>query len=459
MGDVSHEEALGGQAIRENAAEYNRQIAEYRRASQSGNRMRSDAALSQARSILGNLQKVRENYNMRDDEFQLPVLTARYLTNASVPSQRKIAFLTDNPDGKGRRLDLLLKELGLVVALAAPYTRDPVVQNLVGAPRADSTHWRPVSWRDSGAGYANGRFAMDINAIWVPAALESIAEIFDALKSLGSPGGRLSFAVRGGSDTTLARLAGNPESLRSAVQTWKGAARHFVVSLSADEIRKSVPTKLASLPPDEAEYWRRVVASSGADGKPLEFLAISLDADGRSVQVVNTDPATWLFLEHGVNSTDGTRERVTRDVRALMREYPVGLFVSGLGTLVANDAYAPPTVWEAFRRDTYHSPRVVWGREMNLIMLGLAKQISAAVDASGRPRTSALAPYVQELREALRATTRAVEASGLEHNELWSYEISNGRLVPIRYGASTDLQLWNVTTLAVQFMLSQLPRE
>jgi hypothetical protein len=52
-----------------------------------------------------------------------------------------------------------------------------------------------------------------------------------------------------------------------------------------------------------------------------------------------------------------------------------------------------------------------------------------------------------------------VEASGLEHNELWSYEISNGRLVPIRYGASTDIQLWNVTTLAVQFVLSRLPRE
>jgi hypothetical protein len=369
-----------------------------------------------------------------------------------------MAFLMTNRDGKGRHLDLLLKELGLVTSLAAPYARDPVVQNLVGAPRADSTHWRPVSWRDSGAGYANGRFAMDINAIWVPSALESISDILDVLKSLGFPTVR-DFLHGGGQDTTLTRFANNRESLRRAVQIWKGAVRHFVVSLSADEIRASMPKKLASLPPDEAEYWRRIVAASGADRQPLEFLAISLDAEGRPVRVVNTDPATWLFLEHRVDSADATRERAIRDVRALMREYPVGLFVNELGTLVANDAYAPPTVWEAFRRDTYHSPRVVWGREMNLIMLGLAKQIAAAVDASGRPRTSALAPYVQELRDALRATTRAVEASGLEHNELWSYEISNGRLVPIRYGASTDIQLWNVTTLAVQFVLSELPRE
>jgi hypothetical protein len=461
MGDVSHEEALGGQAIRENAAEYNRRIGEYLRASQGGDRARSDSALSQARAILVNLQKVRENYNMRDDEFQLPVLTARYLTDTLVPAERKIAFLMDSSGGKGSRIGLLVRELGLVATLAIPYARHPVAQNLVGAPRADSTHWRPVSWRDSGAGYANGRFAMDINAIWVPAALESISQILRTLKYLGFSTDRLAKVSPGFATTTLGMFARDPASLRAAVQTWKGAVRHFVVSLSADEIQASVQKKLASLPQNEAAYWRQVIASSGADRKPLDFVAISLDADGRPVQVVNTDPATWLFLEHGVDSAEAeaTRDRAIRDVRAFMREYPVGLFVNGLGTLVANDAYAPPTVWEAFRRDTYHSPRVVWGREMNLIMLGLAKQISAAVDASGRPRTSGLAPYVQELRDALRATTRAVEASGLEHNELWSYEISNGRLVPIRYGASTDIQLWNVTTLAVQFVLSRLPRE
>jgi len=49
-----------------------------------------------------------------------------------------------------------------------------------------------------------------------------------------------------------------------------------------------------------------------------------------------------------------------------------------------------------------------------------------------------------------------VEASGLKHNELWSYEIRGGTLKPIRYGASTDVQLWNVTDLAVQFVLRRL---
>jgi hypothetical protein len=140
-----------------------------------------------------------------------------------------------------------------------------------------------------------------------------------------------------------------------------------------------------------------------------------------------------------------------------VRLYPVGLLVDRLGPLVANDAYAPPSVWEAFRRDTYHSPRVVWGREVNLILLGLANQISGTTDGAGRPRSPALVPYVSEMRDALRRVNAAAEASGLKHNELWSYEITGGALRPIRYGASTDVQLWNVTDLAVQFILSKLP--
>jgi hypothetical protein len=132
------------------------------------------------------------------------------------------------------------------------------------------------------------------------------------------------------------------------------------------------------------------------------------------------------------------------------------LFVDRLGPVVANDAYASPAVWEAFRKDTYHSPRVVWGREVNLILLGLANQISGVTDASGAPKNAALAPFASEMRAALRRVNDAAEASGLKHNELWSYEISGGQLRPIRYGASTDVQLWNVTDLAVQFVLQRL---
>jgi hypothetical protein len=451
-GDVSHEEALGGQAIRENAAEYNAHMAEYFRLRRSS-RAAADTALAHARALLVDLQRVRENYHMRDDEFQLPVVVARYLANTGVPAARKRAFLLDSSDGRGPRIGLLVKELALVATLAAPYASDPVVQKLIGSPRIDSTHWRSISWRDSNAGYANGRFAMDINTIWAPAALQSIGEIFRAFTAIGfSQQYLMAVAPAGVGATPLADFLHDPEFLQRAIQNWRGAVRHFAVTLTPEEIQSRVSAKLAWLPADERAYWQRILNSTGADKSALTFLAISLDSAGRPIPVVNTDPATWLLLRDARDVTPEAVGAVQRDVRAIMRNYPVGLFIDRLGPVVANDAYTSPAVWETFRRDTYHSPRVVWGREVNLILLGLANQINGASEA----KTAALGAYVDELRNALVRTNQAVEASGLKHNELWSYEIEGGALRPIRYGASTDVQLWNVTDLAVQFVLARL---
>jgi hypothetical protein len=112
---------------------------------------------------------------------------------------------------------------------------------------------------------------------------------------------------------------------------------------------------------------------------------------------------------------------------------------------VANDAFASRPIWDRFQADQYHGPRVVWGREVNLLFLGLANRISTAEESQ---RIG--------LRDALHRTLAAVDASGLQHNELWSYQIRGGKLVPVRYGTSSDVQLWNTTDLAVEFVLSQL---
>ena len=454
-GDVSHEEALGGQAIRENAAEYNAHMANYF-ALRQRSRSAADSALARARAVLSDLQKVRENYHMRDDEFQLPVVVARYLANLAVSAARKRAFLRDTSDGRGQRIGLLLKELSLVATLAAPYARDPNVQNLIASPRLDATHWRSISWRDSNAGYANGRFEMDINAIWAPRALESIGEIMTSLKALGFDMGDL-VSRAGAADSSLAELARDSTTLQRAIQNWRGAGRHFVVTLSPEEIQTKVGAKLQWLPAGERAYWQRILGATGADKSPLGFMAISLDSAGKPIPVVNTDPATALLLRDARDVSPEAIGVVERDVRAITRPYPVGLFIDRLGPVVANDAYATPAVWEAFRQDTYHSPRVVWGREVNLILLGLANQIGGASEVAARTgATAGLSAYLDELGSALKKTNDAVEASGLKHNELWSYQIEGGTLKPIRYGASTDVQLWNVTDLAVQFVLSRL---
>ncbi|PYO40765.1 MAG: hypothetical protein DMD33_16725 [Gemmatimonadetes bacterium] len=415
-GDVSHEEALGGQAIRENAAEYNRLMAA--------------GKLMQARTVLARLDATRENYIMIDDDFQLPVVAARYLSDLRVPADRKRRFL-----GAEHRLARLVSNLDFVARLAAPYAYDPGATKLVSFPRApDGRGWISASWRDSHAGYGGGRFAMDVNVLWVPHALESIGTILDALSQLG-----LKPAIPKG---PLATFAKDRAALARAVATWKGAERHFQVTLAGGAVAERVSKRVNWLPQPERDYWEGVrggARAQGAGKDTLRFLALSLDAAGRPIPIVNTDPAMALLLD------PLGRDRTLELVRPIMRPYPIGLFVDGLGPVTSNDAYAGPDVWQTYRRDPYHSPTVVWGRDVNVLLAGLALQIAAL------PSGSDPAP----LADALQRTVTAVDRSGLRHAELWSYRIDNGRLVPTRYGTSSDVQLWSLTDLAVQYLLNR----
>src|SRR5437867_4574857 len=236
-GEVSHEEALGGQAIREHAAEYNR---------------------TRDPTILAHLGAVRENYMMVDDDFQLPVVTARYLVNPAVPATRKRRFVT-------RWRLALLRNLAFVARSAAPYAAAPVATNLVSFRRLEDGWWHAGSWRDSRVGYAGGRFAFDVNVVWVPAALSAIGAIDSTLRALG--------------------FAGVPEApaVAAAVEPWRGTARHFEVALAPATAEARVRGKLASLPAAERAYWEAVLARTGFPTDTLRFLALALDADRKSV--------------------------------------------------------------------------------------------------------------------------------------------------------------------------------
>src|SRR6266704_5424501 len=238
-GDVSHEEALGGQAIRENAAEYNRLV--------------ERGLLARARTVLAHLQATRENYVMVDDDFQLPVVAARYLADPRVPADRKRRFL-----GADGRLARLVSNLAFVTRRAQPYARHAVATNLVSFPRAPDGHWISASWRDSRTGYGGGRFAMDVNVIWVPQALEAVGTILDALKALG-----MTPAIR---DEPLATFARDRAALARAVTAWQGAARHFAVALAPGDVAKRVAARQAWLPRPEREYWEKVLGRGGGGG-------------------------------------------------------------------------------------------------------------------------------------------------------------------------------------------------
>jgi hypothetical protein len=444
-GDVSHEEALGGQADREAASEYASLVDDHLRVSAAGDRPRADSLLARAGTVLREHRRVRENYHMIDDEFQLPILEARWLASTSVPPERKRAFLLDSADGEPR-IRRMLRELALVSRMTAAYAADPVATNLVSFAQRDSTHWASASWRDSNEGYAGGRFAMDINAIWAPHALDAMSTILETIPKLGISLDSIARTTPElAASTPLGAYLRDRRALAHAIDVWKTASRHFVVALSPAEVQMRVRARLAALPDNERHHWTNVVVASKADQDSITFLALSLDANGRPIGVVNSDPATRLFLADA--KLDTATSDLRRDVRVFTRPYPVGLLIDGVGPVVANDAYGPASNWPEFERDQYHGPRVVWGREVNLFLLGVTNQLASARDAT----TNA------ELRDALSRVRAAVDASGF-HSELWSYAVRDDHVVPVRYDTGSDIQLWSTTDLAVQFALSRLKR-
>ena len=449
-GEVSHEEALGGQAIREAAAEATRYLRQ-------ADRVQSAAATDSLRALalraLRDRRATRENYHMVDDEFQLPLVAARYLGDDRVTAARKRAWLLGR-EGARTRLSWLLEALGVVADRSAPYARNPTPANFVPFAPRDATadtfggapRWFAQSWRDSGAGYANGKFAMDVNAIYVPHALVAMQHILSALQALGLSAPLAAEQAVRQRHPALAAWMDDRHALASAVRTWQEAIHAFEVRLSPETVRARLTNRIAAMPPEERVYWRAFPPT----GAGLEFLALALDADGRPIEVVNSDPATRLFLDGlmGVASSgDPDHRALRRDVSLFAREYPEGLLIPAVGAVVANDAFAPPAVWQAFTTDAYHGPRVVWGREVNLFLLGVASHL---------PRLQGDATTAESLRAAAARVRDAVAASGFRA-ELWSYAFPNGRPHPLRYGSGGDVQLWSTTDLAVQFVWARVP--
>ena len=139
---------------------------------------------------------------------------------------------------------------------------------------------------------------MDVNAIWAPHALDAMARVLDALRTMGLlSDGVVRTAAPRGDASALARYVRDPASLRTAVDRWRGAERHFVVRLTADELRERIRRRMAALPEGGARVLvTRARRRRAPTPQPFEFLALSLDANGQPIGVANSDVATRLFL-------------------------------------------------------------------------------------------------------------------------------------------------------------------
>ena len=182
-------------------------------------------------------------------------------------------------------------------------------------------------------------------------------------------------------------------------------------------------------------------ALSSLGNRAVTFHAISLDANGKPVRVLNSDEGFELLF--GMPSPAFLDTYVT----SMMRPFPAGL-MTDVGLLVANPVFSDRAVQALFTPGAYHGT-VIWSWQQALLAAGLERQLARS-DLPPALRNK-LSGAQRELWKAIRAS-KAVQSS-----ELWSWTFQNGRYTVVPFGAgkadvdeSNAAQLWSTVYLAVQ---------
>ena len=359
------------------------------------------------------------NYNMIDGSFMLAPVAAQWLLADARGRAEASAFLRrmdgrrDSPQAFGADL---AGNLRFVLKAAARFAADPRAPNLIALkPGFDAGQWR-----DSNDGLGGGRFPYDVNAVFVPAALEAAARFFESalLDSYLDSADRELFA-----------------HAKAMAGTWRSKAGPlFAVSVPNLKARQDITGYAASLKIADG------AALHAVDDIAVSFPALALTADDHAIAVIHSDVGFDLLFGRPTATVLGI------GVTALMRPFPAGL-LTPVGVVVANPVYAAPALQGKLTRSAYHGT-VVWSWQQAVLAAGLRRQV----------HREDLPPSLKEhLRAAQTELWRAIGAAhNMRNSELWTWNFEQGRFEIAPFGAnasdadeSNAAQLWSTVYLAI----------
>jgi hypothetical protein len=355
------------------------------------------------------------DYKMVDDDFMLAVVAAHYLLETPAGRARAPAFLSRRTGSGETYGATLVRNLRLVVAMTTPFARDRDWRHLIALKPGEHAG----NWRDSEEGLGGGRFPYDVNGVFAPAALDAI----DRLHASGLLQPYLDASAGNG-------LAG----AAAMAEIWvREAPRLFDVVVASETARAAAETYARNIGVDPS------AALTALDAGAVQFRAVSLDAQGRPVPILNSDEGFALLF---LNAAPSDVERVAD---ALTRPFPAGL-LTDVGLLVANPAYAPDELEPSFDRNRYHGT-VIWSWQQAMFAAGVERQL-------GRDDLTASArAALKRARSRLHAVIAAADA--VRGSELWSWSQVEGRYRVESFGQrqedeteSNVAQLWSTVYLA-----------
>ena len=342
-------------------------------------------------------------------------------------------YLLDDPEGKRRAADFLgndvgthdtrtsagqalLRNLRRVAASAVKFAASPRYENLISLEPGRSAG----QWRDSKDGIGGGRYPYDVNAVLVPAALSAAARLLQS--------GLLDPFLTAGDRALLGRSEGT-------AQIWRQRApQMFNVTIDNTSARIAIEAyaRQIGVPATDA------LSSLGKD--PVSFHAISLNARGKPVPIVNSDETVELLFAAPAPAT------LDHDVQTVIRPFPLGLLTDA-GMLVANPVFADGATQARFTNHAYHGT-VVWAWQQAVMAAGLRRQLA---------RSDLPAPTRAHLADAQARLWRVIcAADAVRTSELWSWSYVDGHYRIEPFGAegahedeSNAAQLWSTVFLAL----------
>ena len=360
------------------------------------------------------------NYNMIDGSFMLAPVAAEWLLDDARGRAQVAQFLArmDNRYGVAPQAfgADLVSNLKFVLQAAARFAQDPQPRNLISLKPG----FTAGQWRDSNDGLGGGRLPYDVNAVFVPAALEAASRFYASgvLDSYVAPADRGIFS-----------------HAESMARIWRAKAGPlFDVSVPSATARRDIARYAAVVRVSDEGALRSVGNSA------VRFHALSLTGDAKAVPVVHTDEGFELLF--GRPSPAALRQAVT----SMMRPFPAGL-LTDVGVVVANPVYASSAIQAQLTKNAYHGT-VIWSWQQAVLAAGLTRQL-------GRQD---LPPSLMDmLREAEAQLWRAIRsAHSLRNSELWSWTFADGRFHIAPFGAnaadvdeSNAAQLWSTVYLAI----------
>jgi hypothetical protein len=360
------------------------------------------------------------NYNMIDGAFMLAPVAAEWLLNDERGRSRSREFLAHMDSRYGEPPQTfgadLVSNLRFVLQGAAKFADDPRAQNLISLKPGFSAG----QWRDSNDGLGGGRFPYDVNAVFVPAAIEAAQRFFES--GLLDP--YLGTADRG--------IFSRAESM---AKIWREKAGSlFDVAVASATAREDIARYAADLNLS-GDAALRAVGNS-----PVHFHALSLSADAKRIPIIHSDEGFELLF--GDPSPEALRQALT----AIMRPFPAGL-LTDVGIVVANPVYATSTIQSQLTSSAYHGT-VIWSWQQAVLAAGLQRQLR---------RKDLPSSVKQLLRGAEMQLWSAIRAAHtLRNSELWSWTFASGRFHIAPFGAkaadadeSNAAQLWSTVYLAI----------